>query len=644
MAETLPELVDELEVVQMARTRYSQTESYQARLISKYRRLHHYYAPRYGDQWPEDTAQRPGKIHITANICKAAADVDSRLQAIPPRITLPANGNDAESRRRAELAEKTMLRFLDISGWDIWLPDFVKPKCIYGKGILKVFWNSKEKRPDVSIIENPSNLRLGWGSSDFRVLDWAIYEYGISPTEVKRRFPSLDVLPTKDPNRPLLLIKGGDHANPLETIPPVSMRPQDSLSRPVPYQPSDYEKMQLRVWDYWYKGADDIVRNAMLVEGVLAEGPFTHPELIDIPYIVVENEHEPGSPEGISTIEPLIDIQVELNRVLSHWAQLVADEIDPAWQITGDNADSVPDGVVPRAGEIVAAGSGNKIELIPKGVNQFPAQQLMQEFWTEFHRISGLPEILFGQTPGAQTTGRALAVQVEAAANRLDFKRRRLYQGLKELLVFWTFMLEKQNPRITMAMRDDEGNPVEQEVALGDVVRGYRRWKVIAPEITPKDIIENTTNVINKVQAKLISLKTGRDELGIDSPEDEEDLVIEERSNAHLFPGDVQAFTAVMAALQQIQAQQQAMAEQMGGNVQQNAQNGVNAAQQDAQEAQPSLGQDQNEAQPATLAGGPPPGGAFGPGAQSTATTLIRGTPQGGAQALNQISINRRLG
>jgi len=639
----LSDLVRIAEVEAQARDHYTETDSYQANLASRYRRLHHYYAPFMGDQWPEDAATRPGKIHITADVCKAAVDVDARLQAILPRISSTPSAIDPGARKAAESAEKVILRFLELSEWDIWLSDLAKTKCVYGKGVLKPFWNIEEGRPDLIVIETPENLRLGWGTSDFRSLDWALYEYAISPLEAMRRFPDIEVSSERGDNV-FVVRRGGDHADPLDQMLPTGGR-TSMLDRPTQYTPSEYERKQVRVWDYWFRDVSDDVWNATLVEGVIAGDIKKHPEMASLPFIVIENDHEPGSPEGMATHELLIDIQIELNRALSHWAQLVADEIDPAFQLAGENADSVPDGMVPRGGEIIATGMGNEIKPIPKGVNLFPVQQFVSELWQEYHRISGLAEILFGQSPGAQTTGRALAVQVEAAANRLDFKRRRLYQGLRHLILFWIGMLEKVNPKVTVAT--PEGGTAE--IGLGDIVKGVYRWKIIAPEITPKDVIENTGNVINKVNAKIISLKSGRDELGIDSPEDEEDLIVEERSNAHLFPGDVQTFVAVMAALQAMQAQAAALQQPAGAVPTANDQTGQNAATAAAQQAQPTLGQDQNQGgQPMTQAGMAPPGG--GPMAQpgapptgATATTLVRSQPTGQAVALNQIAYKRPL-
>jgi hypothetical protein len=249
----------------------------------------------------------------------------------------------------------------------------------------------------------------------------------------------------------------------------------------------------------------------------------------------------------------------------------------------------------------------------------------VQELYRSFHFGSGLSEILFSLPPGAQTAGRALAIQIESSSNRLDPRRRNLYRGLKRLLNFWTFMVTKVDPTVTM----EDGT----EVHIGPVVAGYKRWKIVAPEITPRDNIEATTNVINKVQAKIISLEDGMDELGIDSPLEMKQKIEEERVNPKLFPGDTQAYVAVAQLLLQIKQQEQAT-QQTQMQPQQAASTAQGQQMMARQEASPTLGQEDNGAggpQPTTVAGGPPP--PFGN------QTLIRAQTNGGAQALQQIKI-----
>jgi hypothetical protein len=644
--------LSKLQIAEQAQRHYKETESYQQGLVSRYRRLHHYYAPWNADQWPEDLALRPDKIHITSNVCKPFCDVDARLQALVPRLSCKANGTDIESRKKADAAEKTISRFLEISDWDVWLAALARVKVVYGKAVLKPYWNTEEDRPDVIVVEALENLRIGWGASDFSVVDWALYEYAISPVEARRRWPDVEIEHERT-GWVIRRMSPSDHTDPLNQMQPIA---PSTVQRPPFYQPSDYEGDQMRVWDYWFIDETGVVTNAMLLEGTVVDGPHAHKELIDIPYIVIENDHEPGMPEGIATHEHILDLQYELNRALSHWAQIVADETDPAWQLNGPEADSIPPGVIPKAGQVVAPGGGNSINPISKGINLFPVQQLVDEIWQNMHRTTGISEVAFGITPGAQTAGRALAVQIESVANRLDFKRRLLYKGLRRLIMFWIKMLEEENPKIKLQVdvpgetdpttgEQAEGTTEEVTLGIGDVVRGFYRWSVVPPEITPRDVYEQTTNLINQVQAKVISLNTARDLLGYDSPEDEEELVIAERSNAHLFPGEVQTYVATMAALQEMQQRQQ-MQEQATAGVA-GAQNAVGqgAATAEAQNGQPTgVEADTGLPQPQTVEGGPPPGA--GPGANSpiSQTTLVRSQPNGQAVAMNQLAYNRKIG
>jgi hypothetical protein len=623
-------------VAAQALVRFQSSESYQARQVQRIQDLHHYYHPNMGDQWPGDKAKRPGKVHVTVNLVKAAVDVDSRLQSILPRMTIPVETLSPKDRQRAEGAEAMLLQYLELSGVDVWLHTACQTKSLYGKAILRPFWDDDLERPDVTVIENPAALRLGYGDSDYTRYDWSIYEYGISLMEAQQRWPNVDFHASPDPQGPpMIRVHGTDHTDPLD-------QRVDDFFKPRHREYSEYEKGQLKVWDYWYRGKDDMMMNAILANGVIVEGPNEHPHIPDIPYIVIENDHEPGNPEGVSTVEPILDIQEEFNRLVSHGLQHVADDVDPSWFLTVPSADAVPPGLIPKAGKVVGAGE-NDIRLIPKGVNTFPISEMLAELWKQFHRLTGLPEILFGQTPGADTSGRAIAIQVEAAANRLDPRRRRLYRGLKELLIFWSIMVEKKDPKINLGP-DEEG--VEQEASIGELVKGFKTWKIVAPEITPRDNFEITNNELAKVQGKLTSMRSAMDAIGTEAPEAELDIIRSEQGDIDLNPGSVQAKVSIYPILQQVLATQQQMGQQLDqltagppGSVLQQGAQGANAAAQQLQAQGPAAPtEDQNL--PATGPNGPPPPGAPGPGGPTqNQTTLIRD-----GKALNQIATNTPLG
>lgn len=603
-------------VIQQAKRRYTATDSHHAALLGNYRQWHRLYAPPRGDQWPEDAEQRPGKIHITSNIVKPFVDIDGRLQAKLPRISLiPIDLSDKE-RARAEMAEKLVQTWLDASDWEWWMQRLTRGKGIYGKGVLFPFWNKEERRPDVLHLEQPHNLRVGWGSNDFTTKDWALYEYTLSRTQVEERWPDV-IVTDRDPGDatlPLTVTLGGNtHEDPLA-------QRMTNVSDPM-RQPTDYERKHIVVWDYWYRKGGEIYNCILLQRECPVKAPTLHKEYAAIPYIVVENDHEPGSPEGLSTVAQLADIQIEMNRALSQFVQLIVDNLDPAWQVDDD---SVPDGVVPKAGEIIAAGDEHQIRPIEKTVNTFPIDQLLSALWNQAHRTTGEGEILFGAPASAQDSGRALAVQIESVINRMEPKRAELYSGLRELIQFWVVMVERIDPKF------DEFRPSE-------IVKNQRRWKVVAPEVTPKDQADHTNTVINKLNAMLIDLRTAMDELGVDAPEDMLEMISKDRSTLPLYPGNVQAMAQVGLLLLQLQQMGMSM-EQIAQGVSNGGmpgQEGVNNAKAQQQQALPQRGEDDNQGQPATGQGGVPP---------LQATSLVRSSATQESQALNQLAFNAPVG
>lgn len=649
----LEQTVKELEVVAQAKARYTSTESKQGALDGLYQKYMTYYDPPDGDQWPLDKDERPDMVHMSVNLVKPAVDVEARLQSVLPRLSLkPDNPSDAGQRSLAEAIEKAHYKWLHATNWEIWLYDLAKSRSLNGKGILHPLWNEEESRPDVIHLEQPGRLRIGWNGSNFHKKEWALFDYKLSPLEAMIRWPDLLIRPTKGDSTPLEVVRTADHTDPLDTMPNLGfagLTPGGGLLPRENYVTEDYEGKQVNVWDYWYKkvektesGRKVSICNAIIVEGTLVDGPHEHPEYNDIPYIVIENDHRPGSPEGISSVKSILDLQDEFNRAISQWAQLIVDYIEPAYQLTGENADDIPAGMIPKGGQVVPTGTNNKIEPLQTGLNQFPITELIAEFWNDFHRITGLSEVLFGGMPGSQTSGRALATQIEAAQNRLSPKRARLYAAHRELFGFWKHMVKAKDGTVTIYVADEEtGELAPQEAKLFPMLEKAGQWEIIAPEITPRDVVEHTMNVINKINAKLISLKQGMDELGSDSPEDLIREIIAERNNVDLFPGDVQIKAAVLNLLREGMMMQEQMAAAGGQSATATAQAAAGQNQGLQMGANPSLGPEEGgEMAP----GGPMSQPGEAGGVTGSQQTLIRANLETGqAQGLQQITQKRSI-
>lgn len=652
---TLQDMRDDAMVLLVAERRMSQTDAEASALKSRYNKLRTWYAPPGGDQWPWDLAKRPGKIHISVNLLKAAVDIDSRLQSILPRLVCMAPGQDDDSKMRAEATEKLILECFEQTGWDVWLADATKVKSLLGKTIAKLFWNDEDDRPDLSVIETPENLRVGYGSSDYKKIDWCLYEYKISPLQARQQY-GLGTSKNRDGSVTVgRYVSGTTHDDPLGQLPPVSGGSAGENSGP-----GDSDAT-IDVWDYWYKepGEDrPTVCNAVIVgtkTGRIVIRRDKFPYMPDLPYIIIENDHKLGDPDGLSTIEHLPNIQEEFNRLMSHWLQLIADNADPAWQAVGPGAASVPAGIVPKSNEIIALGADIEIKPIEKPYNQVAIEQGIGALYDAFHKESGLPSITFGEMPGSQTSGRAMAVQIEAVQNRADPRRRRLYQGLRKIILFWMYMMEQkdwklpitlpQSPNVQIEMPPGVTKPVvkPQMVDVKPVIDGMTKWEIIAPEITPRDMIEYTQSQIGLLNARGLSLERFMDNTGVDSPLEEMQKIMAERSNAALFPGDAQAIAAAAATLLQIQMQRMQMGMDAGGNPQDmaNQAQGAGFLQRQNHEAQPAKGDQATGGEQAGLgpAGASPAGGSAP--AIGTQQTLLRGMPNGQSQALQQTTIKR---
>jgi hypothetical protein len=138
--------------------------------------------------------------------------------------------------------------------------------------------------------------------------------------------------------------------------------------------------------------------------------------------------------------------------------------------------------------------------------------------------------------------------------------------------------------------------------------------------------METSAMAANLMNSKLWSQRRAMDRVGVDDPEQEQSMIREERTDATLFPADVQVMAQLMAVLQQLGVQNQqseqaqGMAEQqaasmndmrtLGGGMQGSPMmNGEEEQPMGPPEAMPA-----NTPEGQALAGPPPPGAAAGPG------------------------------
>jgi hypothetical protein len=89
------------------------------------------------------------------------------------------------------------------------------------------------------------------------------------------------------------------------------------------------------------------------------------------------------------------------------------------------------------------------------------------------------------------------------------------------------------------------------------------RWRIVAPEVTPRDSQELVSTEGQKVTLGLSSARTAMDAIGVESPEAEQDLIRQERSDIVLRPDAVQQTVSIYPIMLQVQQQLQQLQQQV---------------------------------------------------------------------------------
>jgi len=185
------------------------------------------------------------------------------------------------------------------------------------------------------------------------------------------------------------------------------------------------------------------------------------------------------------------------------------------------------------------------------------------------------------------------------------------------------------------------------------VAAGGGYLDIVDPSLSPRDEMETAVRAANLVNAKLWSQRRGMDAVHVDDPETEQDMIREERTDASLFPADVQVMAQLMAALQslglQAPANAQGIAQQQLASGQNDLRSALGAAAPENMAGQPAGGELGQTPPEALSAGGTPPAGGLpfmqgpeAPGGQGpigTAQTMIQG-----GQAKSRILTQQQLG
>ena len=380
-------------------------EPEQNRMRALYRRYDHYFHPQTftlggADHWAEDPSARlSGRSHVSVNVHSSYVSIPASLQAVSPVVNYTPTGPTTEERNQASRRERLFYAWWDSNELDLKLEEACLLKSLYGTTAAKVYWDPVKKIPRLQIVDTPENLYLGYGTSDYSRIDWALYSYGISPQTAIEDY-GINVIPVNDGNKWYPYTSASTHDDPIASI------YLNSYHRdPIRYQTA-YDQMKIEVMDYWYKhptqpGKPPLVCNAIIVGNTVVK-KTEHPELEGvIPYVILRNSLIPGSPYGKPELYDIEQLLREKDEKITAQAQMIHSVVGgQMWQLVGAEApDEVPANAIPKPNQVATPGAGNRIESINPFIPQFQVEDYNKRIDRELAVVSGLNDLLLGLAP-----------------------------------------------------------------------------------------------------------------------------------------------------------------------------------------------------------------------------------------------------
>lgn len=502
------------------------------------------------DHWSEDQSARlAGRVHVSVNVHPSYVQIPASLQAVKPVINYMPTGATKDDRTEAAARERIFMRWWEEADMDIIMEDAALYKSLYGDTAAKISWDESDGMPKVEVISAPENLYLGYGASDYSRIDWALYHYGLSPQAAMDEF-GLNVVPMKDKDGAYFpFVYNGTHDDPLVTA------FASTAERTVDRRDTSYERMQVSVYDYWYKKYTGREKEAITVNCIFVGNQLIeekeHPEYDgELPYIPLINSRIPGSPYGKPELYDIEQLLREKDERITNAAQFIQQVIGgQMFQLVGQDApEEVPANAIPKPGRIATPGAGNRIEPIQPFLPNIQIEQYNQRIDRELAVVSGLNDLLLGIAPSSVLgSSRAIASLVANYEQRIAPKRKLFYNWIKKVWKMSAQVWSYNNPEVAM------------------VIGGQYRIEITPPELTPRDTLELANTAISLVQNRIWSAERAMDRVGVDDPMNEKDIIRDEQTDATINPAAVATMANVIGTFQQLGLQPPQGAQQQMG-------------------------------------------------------------------------------
>ena len=355
-------------------------------------------------------------------------------------------------------------------------------------------------------IERPENIRVIWEDDNFSEIAGFIKQYRVNVTTAKKLF-------AKEIKESGLVV-------------------QEDMDMDNPTVESRTEVPMVTIKEYWDKSEYILMFNndCKIVDYIKHDWGF-------VPLHYVPNIHLPGEPKGTSDIEHELDPQQEYNERASDLADIIKEIAKPSYW--GKNLDNITE---VRSGSTVMYQMGDDAELqaMPKSGQTFPVESYLNDRKNDMIALSGLNQVLYPGNQVMQATGRALSVVMQGVNNKIALRKEWWVKAFKELNKTILFHAENHVPDAKK------------------LIDGYYKTDVFVSSVLLRSLVDE----ISKFQAKIQSLTTTQQNVGIQNPSEEQKLMKEELQDEIL----ATEIAKQPGLLHQILAERVSAAQQGGGN------------------------------------------------------------------------------
>ena len=459
----------------------------------------------------------PTRQELKDNLLRVFADKNIHFTSGFPTIKVPGTPEDREA---ANIREKILLAVHRKSGTSLLQKKWARDATIRSIAISEVGFDLNKREAFVRRYDPRYVFYQISNGNDPRVIAfWAVYP--MTKAEAKRRFgvePKYDYL-----NHSLL----GD-----------------------PYLKDRIDGQE------WFTHAirwDENTRTAW-VGDKLVEEPHNHmmdciPVDICAPFDDDDKNHM-----GSFYLEPLVSLQAQLNDVMRKQAKIVDRMAEPViWGrgVLRAQVDDVKQGLQGAGSGFVGLQQTGEL-----GVLQVQESKMIEthrnQIIQDMMRISGFGQATFGEPTGANTSGDALGMYFAPTQKLIDDQNIAwvaFYESINAKILKMYDKFLKTGERVSLTGYAPTSTLLsvageERKYRSGaftvefdkSVIAGNYTNVVIPKPVTPKNEIEEKRLIKEAVDSKFLSRHTGYELWGLQSPQDEDDLIEQEQANPLLNP------------------------------------------------------------------------------------------------------------